>query len=550
MPLMAIRAETVRTWLFALVWLAALIGLRFHDLTGAWWRADDPALLDHALQSPGLAAYTDPGNWRALSPNNLTPWVTLSFKVDLALFGLRPAGFYAHQLLSTLAMTLIAFGLLCRYVSPAWALGTLTVFLLGAPAGAVIEALMTRHYLEGLLAALVALQAFLRAAELPGTRAGRVWQAIALLAYAVAASAKEIYVPLPLLLAAWPGLGGWRERLRRVAPLLALLLLYMAWRRYMLGAYVGGYGVADLDGMLGVVGGFASALRRFPAYFWGQAWPLAAIVVIACALASVRAWRWLAVLPALVLAPLVPLVSYPGLNGPDRYLFLPWFVLCVLVGVALPRVLPASRLRWPVAGVAAAALIAPTVMQESEQAAGRQRLASDVELQGRFLWSAPSETLYRPSDALASMPWYAQRLCAIRQRVRAEACPQVVLQGFDRPPDDREILHLADGRMQPMSPAARAAGLDVDRSRPLSVELDWAPGSIRWKFGPSDGGAYFLLSRELWRFPIAREGRLQRPRGGPDAAFEFQLLHVDAAGVMTVSPTLRITEGQTLRWSR
>ena len=91
-----------RHFLAALAISALLLieALWLHGLRSLENRLSDALLQQHALQSPGLAAFVDPADWRRLSPNNLTPWVTLSFKLDLALAGLRPAVFYLHQLVS------------------------------------------------------------------------------------------------------------------------------------------------------------------------------------------------------------------------------------------------------------------------------------------------------------------------------------------------------------------------------------------------------------------------------------------------------------------
>ena len=104
--------------------LVLVVLLRWHGINSAFWRADDPALLLHALQSPGLAAFFDPADWRPLSPSNLTPWISASFKLDLALAGLRPAAFYTHQLVSAILVALAAYALGRQAaLPPAWAAG-------------------------------------------------------------------------------------------------------------------------------------------------------------------------------------------------------------------------------------------------------------------------------------------------------------------------------------------------------------------------------------------------------------------------------------------
>jgi len=538
-------------WAVALVGLGGLILLRFHDLAGAFWRADDPALLNHALQSQGLAAFWDPAHWRQLSANNLTPWVTLSLKLDLALFGLRPLGFYVHQLLSLLATVLLGLALLQRFTGLHWAALAVAMFLLGAPAGAVVDTLTTRHYLEGLLTALLALEAFLRSGEAATARARWAWQVLALLAYAVACTAKEIYVPLPLLLLVWPALGSWRTRLQRVAPFLLILGLYALWRRYMLGGFSGGY--ADPSSLLGgqLLLAYAAALGRFPAYLWGAAWLLPLVLLLVCALRHWRAGPWLLVLGALVLGPLLPLVSFPGLTGPDRYLFLPWFVLCALLAVGVPRLLPnplVGRAPWLAPSVtllALASVALPAWQQEMAQRRMRNQVALELELQGRYLWQAGTADIYRPTETLARTYWYAFELCAIRARER-DPCPRALLQGMDEQVPNPSVVHLVDGRMQPLDPTVLAHWLQADREGALSAEFELLPGLARWHFGPSEQGRYFLVSPQLGRYQLPRTGTFKVAQ----TALSFHLLHEDEQGRLTASPLLRVAQGQPLRWAR
>ncbi len=128
-----------RADLVATLALPLLVLFCWPGITGGFWRADDPALVLHALQSPGLAAFTDPADWQRLSPSNLTPWVTLSFKLDLALAGPSPRAFYVHQLLSTALVAVAAYALARRALPPAWALLVVLLGLAGAPTAAVTE---------------------------------------------------------------------------------------------------------------------------------------------------------------------------------------------------------------------------------------------------------------------------------------------------------------------------------------------------------------------------------------------------------------------------
>ena len=139
----------------AITALLILIGALFHALPSGYWRADDPALLWHAMNSKGLEAFYSPSNWQKLSANNLTPWLTFSFKLDLWFAGLSPKFFYFHALGSLGLVAAAAYVLNRLWLSPLWAFLSVGLFLSGAPTASVTELLMTRHYLEGLLFALL-----------------------------------------------------------------------------------------------------------------------------------------------------------------------------------------------------------------------------------------------------------------------------------------------------------------------------------------------------------------------------------------------------------
>jgi hypothetical protein len=59
--------------------------------------------------------------------------------------------------------------------------------------------------------------------------------------YLLAASAKEVYVPLIFVVLFLPE-GGWKKRLKFASPMLTVVVLYSVWRFWMLGTAVGGYG--------------------------------------------------------------------------------------------------------------------------------------------------------------------------------------------------------------------------------------------------------------------------------------------------------------------
>lgn len=548
-----------RADLVATLALPLLVLFCWHDITGGFWRADDPALVLHALQSPGLAAFTDPADWQRLSRSNLTPWVTLSFKLDLALAGPSPRAFYVHQLLSTALVAVAAYALARRALPPAWALLVVLLGLAGAPTAAVTELLMTRHYLEGLLFTLLSLLAFLRA------RSGRLgWAWVGAAAYALAASAKEVYVPLVLVLACLPDPRHADDRTqvparwRLLLPYALVAMGYVAWRSVMLGDVVGGYGAGQSLLTVASVRAMAQALARFPADLFGPAW-LASLVLalLAAALALRGRWRWLgfaAAVGAAVLLPLWPLATGPGFSGPDRYLYLLWWVLAA----GLVAVLRAASSRLPLAGRQREAvglglgglLVLAAALQSAQVADSRREVLRAFDAVGRFMVASDARTAFIAPDAVMAGYWYVTTLCEIHQRSGAD-CPQALIPGW---PLDARVQRLAvyDPATGTMADASdrlveeRQRAASIDQTRPLSITLSLDGGLARWRLGPHRDGQYFLVSPVLGRYPMPPQGELRTTLREVPLQVQFDARD----GWRTASPVLTARAGQPLAWSR
>ncbi|HMC20219.1 MAG TPA: hypothetical protein VKL19_00065, partial [Thermoanaerobaculia bacterium] len=122
-----------------------------------FWLYDDPSLLIEAIRQPAWAVLFSPAEYTHLSATTYTPFLILSFKLDLFLRGLNPAVFYAHQILAITIAALLLFFLLRRYISDLYAVLGACVFLTTWAAVYAARTLMIRHYAEGLVFALAAL---------------------------------------------------------------------------------------------------------------------------------------------------------------------------------------------------------------------------------------------------------------------------------------------------------------------------------------------------------------------------------------------------------
>lgn len=466
----------------------ALATLFLHgSALGLWWCCDDTQILKHATNFTPLEYFTVPGAWQALNNASLTPWLSFVYDIDLALWGYEPKGFYAHNLFTILGCAWLIYLFVRQWVSPLWGLVAALLFLVGAPSTLAAQQLMTRHYTEGLFFYLLALWLFLR-----GFSSQRLlFSLLAGLAFAVAASAKEVYLPLGFLVLILP-VGSWRQRLLGALPIWGVMLLYVPWRWYMLGDMVGGYTPArafSSNDLVMALGGLSSV----PRLLWAQ--PAGALLACAGLLLLfgwylrsqlfALAWRLFFVL-VLLAFPLVPLVKSAGL-AEARFYIAAWAVFSVLIsllagmlaesaGKAGNRwVLPATLgllalVGWPAWQASRSVLASNAVMHASYRAQGEVLVGSK---DAPVLFASPEIS-----------PWFLSGLVDLRPTMVGEALPPRIVydesQLVDDAPGERRVLrYIPETRMvSDIGPHLQDV-LQPWRARLRSAEL-----SVRFEFDP------------------------------------------------------------------
>ncbi len=186
------------------------------------------------LSNP-LSAFTNPRVLREFTTGRaLVPMQLVSYWADVRLAGFSPHAAYLHQTASFLAALLALYLLLSRVLEGRKLAAALAALLWAlTPATAVVaQFLATRHYLEGMLFALLAAYLLLRAPKTRGAR--RRWLQAAVYGCSVVAMLyKEVFAPLLVLLLL---ACAWRFRRRgQAAAALVLALCYAAYRFWMLG---------------------------------------------------------------------------------------------------------------------------------------------------------------------------------------------------------------------------------------------------------------------------------------------------------------------------
>lgn len=319
-------------WSGVVVVLLVAVAAAHGSALDAYWRFDDGAHLSTAARYSPWQYFLVPEYVRGISAGaHITPWNILFYDINLSLFGLQPAPFYAHQLLAIWLTAVATFALLRLWLGAIPALLGALLFVLGAPTTYVAQQLMTGHYAAGLLFSVCALYAFARALRAESW----YWATAATICYFLAVNCKEIYVPLIGILPFLPE-RDWRVRLRFASPMLLIAVAYAIWRTIVLGTLVGGYrpDVAAYDAAR-----VAAELAQVPALlFPQQVIGTIALATLAVAMIWGMSTRRIAiglvlVATFLLVAPLIPLTIYPGVHRPDRFLFFAWWGICVLFAV-------------------------------------------------------------------------------------------------------------------------------------------------------------------------------------------------------------------------
>ena len=237
------RAPRYALDLAAVLLLLFLAFALYQAVLGLFWHADDFYNLRFSRQHTPLQVLASPATWGELPFKMVTPLMFLSFQLDLALAGASPFAFYLHQLLAVGLCAVLLYALLRLWAAP------LAAFLGGAfssrradrqPSGDSHGAA-----LPGGDGAAPAIAAFVLA--LQRSREGRPHLGGPPLRCSTPPPAWRIAVPLALGLLLLPE-GDWRKRLRAAIPHGVVLVLYLAYRRFLLGTWGGGYGWA-VEGM-------------------------------------------------------------------------------------------------------------------------------------------------------------------------------------------------------------------------------------------------------------------------------------------------------------
>ncbi|MBT3255904.1 MAG: hypothetical protein HN366_05505 [Deltaproteobacteria bacterium] len=547
------------------VGMALLILWLYRSALNGWWRWDDTVHLKQAFCQTPLEYFFSPDAYQFLSLKNFTPWLIFSFDMDLHFLGLDPARFYARQLMDLWLAGVVSYFLL-RLWLPAWwaALGG-ALCIIGAPAATTVQQLMTRHYVEGLLFALLALYLFLVSVR----EKRRLTPLLGAAFYLLAMASKEVFVPLAVLFLLWPE-GSLRNRLFASIPYFSALLLYILWREFMIGMMGGGYrihwdtlllfpmkvchsffGTSHFSLMVGIMAAavlLLSLLKKTPNRMFGRMLFAAALTCAA-------------------IGPLIPLG--PAVSA-ERYFLVPW---CVF-SMALAVVLGSRQLhkRSPlVLNLLIFCLVALAALIHGHKGVrAMDPIIERFDAQGRFLWQSqkPRAVLYAPVTShfghyFSGLQWVKAHTKGTSQTFMVMG-DEIELKALGDRPEDiwaydaksrsvRDISTRIPGILEPWQ--------KKQRLMPLSFRLDYGKDKTAvWQCGPYPSGAYTFLSRDdtlvdgsletsgMNKFPLSPSGQW---RVNLEKPLFFYLRYDSPLGWTTYSPLLYFDPGdEHFQWNR
>jgi hypothetical protein len=331
-----------------------------------------------------------------------------------------------------------------------------------------------------------------------------------------------------------------------LAPHAAMAVLYLGYRRYLMGAWVGGYGW-----IVQGAGAWWSVAARLPARLASElaggstvGWVAVAVIgagVVSCLATGRRAAILVGVATLAVLVPLLPVAT----EVVARYAVAPW----LLVVVAF--VFGARRLRagpW----MAAVALAATLVANRQAWARELGRAERESAENRAVVTLGPSDVLRLPSGPPAALE-QAHRFA--REIDRHEGSAWYLDEIFlclDHPvgrlwqyDGSRQRVVDVTGRL----PSIRRAHCGAIRPRrPLTVDIAFDDQAVlRWKLGPYEEGRWsFVLRDGVDAYPVPRSGAFQL---APLGSFPLRVRYDSPAGWFTYSAPLPLVLDGPARWT-
>jgi len=455
---------------------------------------------------------------------------------------------------------------LLRLWVPAWwaALGG-ALCIIGAPAATTVQQLMTRHYVEGLLFALLTLYLFL--VSVRGKR--RFTPFLGAVFYFLAMGSKEVFVPLAVLCIFWPE-GSLKKRLFVSIPYFSALFLYILWREFMIGMMSGGYRI------------HWDTLLLFPMKvchsFFGTSYFSIIVGIMASAVLLLSLLKktpnrmlgrmlFAAALIGAVVGPLIPLGPAAGAG---RYFLVPWWVFAMAIVVVLGAGQIHNRAIRVIAPLIFCLVALAALLHGHKGVRAMDPIIERFDAEGRFLWESqkPRAVLYAPVTShfghyFSGLQWIKEHVKGTSQTFTVMG-DEIELKALGDHPKDIWAYRADSHSVRDISkkiPGILESWQKRQRLMPLSFRLDYGKDKTAvWQCGPYPSGAYTFLSRDdiagdgsletsgMNKFPLSPSGQW---RVNLENALFFYLRYDSPLGWTTYSPLLHFDPGnEHFQWNR
>ncbi len=517
--------------LFLFLFFSCLVFVRYYSVWYAHWSWDDPYLLLKAMQYSPAQYFFMPSVWQDVVPSFFTPWLYFSFDIDVSIFGLNPLYFYGHHLLSLSFLLCILFMVLRLWMPPRWALLACSFSVFLAPFQVVTYQLMDRHYIEGLIFALMSLWCWVTALK----KDKDYLSILSAVFYLLACLSKEIYVPLFMVLWFLPDTEKtFKQRLTFFVPLGMALCLYLIWRYWMLDMWVGGYAqIIEWQAVFFIPWRFMQALWGNGA--WIAVFILPVVFYLFYSMPSAR--LFMLVLLGVIVAPLIPVSNLLQDVNNYRVFLLPSIVFTVGFTYAIMQ-LHKAHFRF-IANGGLALFVASLLWQNYTIVESFQAMVKSFSARSQFieqhdeqdvLWAHTlyfDEVLrqvYLGEKGASNVPWVMVDLLEYEEN-------SFNTKNIYTYSADCECMENITAQL----PEKLAAWQQAQVEKPLEVHIQHISGHrVQWSFAPYAEGQYFLLNPDfLGRLPLPAQGQIRSLVPDP---LSYCIRYDDPEGWVTYSP--------------
>jgi hypothetical protein len=470
-----------------------------------WWTFDDPFNLRMVTSHAWTDAYTAGHLW----PQKLfTPVLFTAHELLLHVAGLEADRWYRAQIALIAIAGAAVFFTLRLFIDTLPALGGAIVFIAGPPLCAFATQLMVMHYLIAIACGAAAVAFY----ALAFRRESFLFELLSALCYFMAMLAKEIAIPLPLLLFFLPD-KPWPVRARHLFFHALALIGFFAWRRSIIGTFLGGYGwvvsPADLPAMLLRLPWKLIELCAGSGLFAG----IVALVMLATGAAfALRTRRgWLLAISGLLIA-IVPLLPVAKEMQP-RFALVTWLWISVLfaIGAASLRIAP----RVALFVVAVSTVIVANRQEWTSEYASAKRMSDEarayMRLGGNTLLRKPTV----PPAAMGELQWLKET-----QYHGLRGAGWFYDDSFLCGPGDdgKQIYEYIETQKQVLEVTARIPDFartfcnSIREDVPLWAEFHHQKERLFWRFGPYEQGRWTaILAGGVQAFEVPRQDGFYLP---------------------------------------